>query len=74
MRTADLRDLPTEGLRDHITETRRELFGLRMQHATGELENTARLRTAKRELSRALTIARARGIDSQITTNVRTDG
>ena len=42
---------------------RRELFGLRFQHATGELENTAGLRDAKRDLARALTVARERGID-----------
>jgi large subunit ribosomal protein L29 len=34
-----------------------------MQHATGELENTAGLKTAKRELARALTVARQRGLD-----------
>ena len=50
-------------MRDHIVTQRRELFGLRLQHATGELENTAGLRTAKRDLARALTVARQRGID-----------
>jgi large subunit ribosomal protein L29 len=34
-----------------------------MQHATGELENTAGLKTAKRDLARALTVAHQRGID-----------
>ena len=42
---------------------RKELFGLRFQHATGELENTARLRQAKRDVARALTVVRERGID-----------
>ena len=46
-------------LAEHIATTREELFGLRFQHATGELENTAGLRRAKRELARALTVARA---------------
>jgi large subunit ribosomal protein L29 len=50
-------------LRDHIHNARRELFGLRFQHATGELDNTAGLRQAKREVARALTIARERGIE-----------
>jgi large subunit ribosomal protein L29 len=63
MRAADLRDMPDEGLRDHIVTAKRDLFGLRMQAATGELDNTARLRHAKRELARALTIARERGVD-----------
>ena len=63
MKSTELRDLNDNGLRDHITTQRRELFGLRLQHATGELENTAGLRTAKRALARALTVARQRGID-----------
>ena len=62
MRPADLRELDDSGLRDHIRTQRRELFGLRFSHATGELENTAGMRTAKRDLARALTIARQRGV------------
>jgi large subunit ribosomal protein L29 len=37
-----------------------------MQSATGELDNTARLRHAKRDLARALTVARARGVDPNV--------
>ena len=48
---------------EHIRTTRQEVFGLRFRHATGELENTAGLGSAKRDLARALTIARQRGID-----------
>jgi large subunit ribosomal protein L29 len=50
-------------LRDHLLTARRDLFGLRFQHATGELDNTAGLRVAKREIARVLTVARERGID-----------
>ena len=63
MRPAELRDLNDKGLREHIATQRREVFGLRLQHATGELENTAGLGSSKRGLARALTIARERGID-----------
>jgi large subunit ribosomal protein L29 len=63
MKTTELRDIDDDGLRDHIATARRDLFGLRMQHATGELDNTARLRTVKRDLARALTVARQRGVD-----------
>ena len=59
----DLRELPERELVEHIATARKEIFGLRFQHATGELENTAGLRTAKRELARALTVARERAID-----------
>ncbi|HEX4626735.1 MAG TPA: 50S ribosomal protein L29 [Solirubrobacteraceae bacterium] len=50
-------------LREHLQTARREMFGLRFQHATGELDNTAGLRKAKREIARALTIVREREID-----------
>ena len=63
MKSTELRDLNDKGLVEHISTQRRELFGLRLQHATGELENTAGLRTAKRDLARALTVARQRGVD-----------
>ncbi|HVL96117.1 MAG TPA: 50S ribosomal protein L29 [Solirubrobacteraceae bacterium] len=63
MKAKELRDLADDKLEEHIATARRELFGLRMQHATGELENTARLGIAKRELARALTVARQRGLE-----------
>jgi len=58
----ELRDLADEALENRIATMRRDLFGLRMQHATGELDNTAALRAAKRDLARALTLARQRGL------------
>jgi large subunit ribosomal protein L29 len=60
MRPSDVRDLTDNELREHIQTARRELFGLRFQHATSELENTAGLKRAKREIARALTIQRER--------------
>jgi large subunit ribosomal protein L29 len=63
MTAKELRDLDDTTLEDHVATARRDLFGLRMQHATGELENTARLGSVKRDLARALTIARQRGLD-----------
>lgn len=60
----ELRDMDNAALTDHLRTARRELFGLRFQHATGELENTARLRLAKREVARTLTVVRERGIDA----------
>ena len=64
MNTKEIRDLRDDELVEHINTVRRDLFGLRFQHATGELENTAGLQTGKRDLARALTIARQRGIDT----------
>ena len=63
MKTTQLLDMDDETLVEHISTARRDLFGLRLQHATGELENTAGLRTAKRDLARALTVAQQRGVD-----------
>jgi large subunit ribosomal protein L29 len=63
MNAKEIRDLSEDEVVEHIRTARRDLFGLRFQHATGELENTAGLRTAKRDLARALTVARQRGID-----------
>jgi large subunit ribosomal protein L29 len=65
MNTTELRESTDEELVEHIRTQRRELFGLRFQHATGELENTAGLSSAKKDLARALTIARQRGIDTE---------
>ena len=47
-------------LQRRLAETRQELFNLRFQSATGALENTARLRLAKREIARILTIRNER--------------
>ena len=63
MKSSELRDIPEDKLREHIAVARRDLFGLRIQHATGELENTAGLRASRRDVARMLTIARERGID-----------
>jgi large subunit ribosomal protein L29 len=60
----ELREMTDEDLVEFIKTTRRDLFGLRFQHATGELENTAGLRNSKRALARAITIAHQRSIDT----------
>ena len=56
MKTRQLRDLTNEELDRKLRETRQELFNLRFQAATGALENAARIRLAKREIARILTI------------------
>jgi large subunit ribosomal protein L29 len=63
MKASELRDMLEPDLREHITTVRRELFGLRFQHATGELDDTSSLRKAKQDIARALTVARERGIE-----------
>ena len=56
LRARDLRGLSDEELEIRLADTRQELFNLRFQAATGALENTARLKLAKREIARILTL------------------
>jgi large subunit ribosomal protein L29 len=65
MNAKELRDLRDEELVDHIRTQRREVFGLRFQLATGELENTAGVGSTKCPLARALTVARERGLEPE---------
>jgi large subunit ribosomal protein L29 len=64
MEPSDLRDLSETELAEHVKTARRDLLGLRFQHATGELDNTAGLRRAKKEIARSLTVAAERGIET----------
>jgi large subunit ribosomal protein L29 len=63
MKASELRDMTDGELHEHLATARRELFGLRFQHATGELDNTAGLARAKREVARVLTVARERELE-----------
>ena len=60
MRARQLRDMTDEELEEKMVATRKELFNLRFQSATGALENSARLRSAKREIARILTVTTER--------------
>ena len=56
MKARELRDMTDEELEEKMVATRKELFNLRFQSATGALENSARLQAAKREIARILTV------------------
>ena len=56
MKARDLRDMTDDELADALADRRQELFNLRFQSATGSLENAARMRLAKREIARILTV------------------
>ena len=60
MKAADLRKLNDTELADRVRDARDQLFKLRIKHATQQLENTASLRRAKKDLARALTLAAER--------------
>jgi large subunit ribosomal protein L29 len=56
----NLRELTDDQLSQRLVDTRKELFNLRFQSATGALENSARLRLTRREIARILTVQHER--------------
>ena len=60
MKARELRGMSVEELDKALADRRQELFNLRFQSATGALENSARLRLAKREIARILTVRHER--------------
>jgi large subunit ribosomal protein L29 len=65
MKAKEIRDMPDEELAEQITTLRKDLFGLRFANATGELEDTSGVGRARRDLARALTIARERAPETE---------
>jgi large subunit ribosomal protein L29 len=62
MKAKEMRDMEAAELAKQIGVLRKEVFGLRFSNATGELDDTAGLGRAKRDLARALTVARERDL------------
>ena len=58
MKAADARAMTVDQLDDEVLKLKKEQFNLRFQRATGQLENTARVREVRRDVARMLTIAR----------------
>ncbi len=56
MKAKEIRELGAEEISRKINDTTQEMFNLRFQHATGQLENTARLGQTKKEIARLQTI------------------
>ena len=63
MKAVEVHNLDDPQLVEFVDRSRQELFNLRFQHATGQLENTGGLKGAKKDLARGLTVARQRGLD-----------
>ena len=57
MKTADVRAMSPDQMDDAVLKLKKERFNLRFQRATGQLENTSRLREARRDIARIKTIA-----------------
>jgi large subunit ribosomal protein L29 len=60
IKPSEIRDLDESALREKLAETKEELFNLRFQNATGQLDNYKRLGDLKRDVSRLRTAIRAR--------------
>ncbi len=63
MKASEAHNLKDDELVAKLIDAKQESFNLRFRHATGELENTARLGQAKRDIARLRTVAKERGID-----------
>jgi len=57
LKPADIRAMSADQMDDEIVKLKKERFNLRFQRATGQLENTSRLREARRDIARIKTIA-----------------
>ncbi|WP_456698008.1 50S ribosomal protein L29 [Aeromicrobium sp. P5_D10] len=57
---AELRALQADALEEKLRESKEELFNLRFQNATGQLDNTARLRAVRKDIARIYTVMRER--------------
>jgi large subunit ribosomal protein L29 len=62
MKAAELRDLSDEELRGKLRELQEELFNLRFQLATGQIENVSRIRTVRRDIARLKTVQLQRAL------------
>ena len=65
MKPAGIRELSDDALAEKLKEGRAELFNLRCEMATSQLDNTARVKTVKKDIARILTEQRARQIAAE---------
>ena len=64
-RMSDLRALTEDQLNDEVLKLKKEQFNMRFQRATGQLENTSRVRVVRRDIARAKTIAAQKRTDKK---------
>ena len=65
MKAQDVRAMTPDQLSDELLRLKKEQFNLRFQRATGQLENTARVRQVRRDIARIQTIARQKRAPAQ---------
>jgi large subunit ribosomal protein L29 len=74
VKAADLRDLPYEELLEKLGEAKEELFNLRFQMATNQLDNSARITLMRREVARISTVLREQEIEAYYEMEKSEDG
>jgi large subunit ribosomal protein L29 len=65
-RISEYRDQSVDQLNDSLVKLKKEQFNLRFQRASGQLENTARVRTVRRDIARIMTVLGSRGATAQV--------
>ncbi len=60
MKKNEMRNMSVDQIEDEVDKLKKEQFNLRFQRATGQLENTSRVRTVRRDIARLLTVARSK--------------
>ncbi len=65
-KAAELRDLPADELLARVDAAKEELFNLRFQLATGQLDNPARMKVVRHEVARIATVLREREIEEDL--------
>lgn len=65
-KAAELRELPDDELLSRVDDAKEELFNLRFQQATGQLDNPTRIRQVRHEVARIATVMREREIDAEL--------
>ena len=65
VKASDVRTMTQDELTDELAKLKKEQFNLRFQRATGQLENTARVRQVRRDIARIKTVARAKSADAK---------
>ena len=64
MNAQELRNKTPDQLRDDLAQLKKEAFNLRFQQATGQMENTARMKTVRRDVARVMTVLNEKAADA----------
>ena len=70
MSASELRELGDQELAERLAESKEELFNLRFQNVTGQLDNPRRMKQVKREIAQVLTVMREREIAAELVGDV----